>query len=134
MWRKKQAYFLKWMLCLRKAFSPSTKLAELNITRNTLNKYMHYLRRKYHARNTRHLMYLRYARNSMKHEGLKATERGLQVLSGFSRGETYKETAMRLGISDRCVEKHLDKLRNDNFLRDADELIVLYADWEKNHG
>ena len=79
------------MLCLRKAFSPSTKLAELNITRNTLNKYMHYLRRKYHAHNTRHLMYLRYARNSMKYEGLKATRRGLQVLSGFVRGERIRK-------------------------------------------
>lgn len=75
-------------------------------------------------------MFLRYARNSVKHERLKATKRGLQILSGFARGETYEEIATRLGISDRCIEKHLDKLKNDNFLQDADELIVLYADWE----
>ena len=115
---------------MRKAFSPSSKIEELNITIGTYDQYIKRLRRKYGARNTRHLMYIRYEKNSMKHEPLKATERDLEVLSYFVRGKSYKEISDELGITLSAVEKHIDKLKFNNFLQDSDELIVLYADWE----
>lgn len=115
---------------MRKAFSPSRKIEELNIKIGTHNQYIQRLRRKYGARNTRHLMYIRYEKNSVKHEPLKATERDLEVLSYFVRGESYKEISNKLGITLSAVEKHIDKLKFNNFLQDSDELIVLYADWE----
>ena len=100
------------------------------MAQNTLRHYMMFLRDKYNARNSRHLMYILYQRNSKSHERLIASERGIQVLSFFSRGEKYKEIAKRLNISDRCIEKHLDRMRNNNRLQTIDELVVLYADWE----
>lgn len=88
------------------------------------------LRKKFNARNSRHLMYILYQRNSRNHEPLKASERGIQILSYFSKGKKYKEIANQLSISDKGVERHLDRMRNSNRLQYVDELVVLYADWE----
>ncbi|MFG6374977.1 MAG: LuxR C-terminal-related transcriptional regulator [Desulfovibrio sp.] len=115
---------------MRKAFSPSSRIEELNITTGTHDQYIRRLRRKYGARNTRHLMYIRYERHSVEHDALKATERDLEILSYFVRGESYKEISEKLGITQSAIEKHMDKMKYKNFLQDSDELIVLYADWE----
>lgn len=128
----RQSLKIKLKLCLCKAFPPLTAVTDLKSTIATITDYLFHLRKKYNARNTRHLIYILYQRNSKTHPPLKASKRGIEILAYFSKGETYKEIAQRLNISDRCVEKHLDRMRNNNRLQIIDELVVLYADWE--HG
>lgn len=103
---------------------------DLESTKSTVQDYIFRIRIKYNARNTRHLMYILYQRNSKKHAPLKASRRGLEVLAYFSQGAKYKEIAQRLNISVRGVENHLDRMRNNNRLQTVDELVVLYADWK----
>jgi len=126
----KQSLKIKLRLCLCKAFPPLTAVTDLKSTIATVTDYLFHLRKKYNARNTRHLIYILYERNSKIHPPLKASKRGIEILAYFSKGETYKEIAQRFNISDRCVEKHLDRMRNNNRLQIIDELVVLYADWE----
>ena len=123
---------IRWKLCLGKAFFPLAINSELIGNRITIITYIRYLRRKYNARNSRHLMYILYQRNSKKHDSLKSSKRGIDILGYLSKGATYREIAQRLNISVRGVENHLDRMRNNNRLQTVDELVVLYADWE--HG
>lgn len=119
------------MLCLRKAFSPSTQIDLLNTTKGTVDKYLQILMRRYNAKNKRHLMYLRYKGNNACKKVLKASERGLQVLSLYVQGKTYDEIGTALGgISGECVYKHVRKMADQNACLAPDELVVLYADWE----
>lgn len=105
----------------------------MGTTEGTVNDYLKKLRKKYGAKNTRHLVYLRYARQEDNQKGLKASERGIQVLQALVMGKTQKEIGKILGITDRCVEWHIEKMIEDNFIQDADELVVLFADWQKSH-
>lgn len=80
-------------------------------------------------------MYLRYEGYNASKKVLKASERGLQVLSLYVQGNTYSEIGAKLGgISKDCVDKHMRKMVYQNNCQDAYDLVVLYADWEKTHG
>lgn len=90
--------------------------------------------KKYQARNTRHLVYIRYKRNTSPINTLKATEKGLSVLHKISHGYPYHEIATMLSVSKSCIEKHINKLLFDNKCDSVNDLIILYADWEHNNG
>ena len=118
------------MLCLCKAFSPSTRINELNATRGTVYQYIHKLKKRYPAKNERHLLYLRYTPIGNNRTVLAATERELEILALFVRGKPCRQIAKNLGIANRIVTTHLENLISRNKYQDADELVVMYADWE----
>ncbi len=113
-----------------KAFSPSARQTELGISVSAMKKYLFQLRKKYKAKNTRHLMYLRYARNAKPEKNLKATPKELEILAQFVVGKTYKRIGAELGIGVKTIKTHIDNLLAKNGCQDADELVILYADWE----
>lgn len=90
-----------------KAFSPYTQLKLLKAKPNTVRKCMLQLFKKYKARNTRHLMYIRYKRNQPTINMLKATPKGMGILDKIAHGYTYCEIAMMHNVSKSCVEKHI---------------------------
>ena len=57
--------------------------------------------------------------------------RQLQVLALVADGLTNKEIASRLGIGDRTVKQHVDKLRIKLAVRFKRELIPLAREWEE---
>ena len=117
-------------LGLSKAFSPSTKRETLGMSGNVVGKHLFRLRKKYKAKNTRHLMYLRYERNARPEKSLKATPKELEILAQFVVGKTYKRIGAELGIGVKTIKTHIDNLLAKNGCQDADELVILYADWE----
>ncbi len=75
-------------------------------------------------------MYLRYERNARPEKSLKATPKELEILAQFVVGKTYKRIGAELGIGVKTIKTHIDNLLAKNGCQDADELVILYADWE----
>lgn len=130
LWDAQKLWPIKLGLCWRRAFSPSTRLGELAITRGTLNQYLNGFRAEHGALNTRHLLYLMYKPAPSGEVKFKASENALQVMELVCKGYGYSEIASKLDITVSGVEKTLDKLKNDNWLQTTDELVILYAKWE----
>lgn len=118
------------MLCLCRAFSPSTRLVELGTTIDSLEQYLGQLRSESGALNTRHLIYMMYKPKYRDNIELKASDNWRRILQLICLGAGYHEIARDLSITHSGVVKILEKLKNDNNCYDTDELVILYADWE----
>lgn len=65
---------------------------------------------------------------------LIATDKDLEILSLFVRGNTYTKIEEQLNNTYKTIKSHIDGLVDKNTCENAEELVKLYADWEANNG
>lgn len=119
--------------CSGKAFPPLSHLDELGSTRWSVEDCIKRLRREYNVAKTRQLMYLLYDPAENQPVRFTASQKGIFILSQIVAGKKYKEIAQLIGCSTPNIDRYIEKMCDDNNCQNTDELIIMYADWNKRN-
>lgn len=91
------------------------------------------MRREYNVAKTRQLMYLLYDPAENHPVKFTASPKEIFILSQIVAGKKYKEIAKLMGCSTPNIDRYIEKMCDANNCQNTDELIVMYADWDKRN-